>query len=52
MRFRKTLTFLIMETGSVFALPARAQQNPLTQDQVQVWGRGKPLLARVSIGRG
>jgi hypothetical protein len=35
MRFRKTLTFLIMATGLVFALSAWAQQKPLTQDQVQ-----------------
>jgi hypothetical protein len=45
MRLRKTLTFLILATGLVFALPAWAQQNPvapgfspakpLTQDQVQ-----------------
>jgi hypothetical protein len=35
MRFPKTLTFLILATGLVFALPAWAQQKPLTQDQVQ-----------------
>jgi hypothetical protein len=35
MRLRKTLTFLILATGLVFALPAGAQQKPLTQDQVQ-----------------
>ncbi|HMD84529.1 MAG TPA: tetratricopeptide repeat protein [Terriglobia bacterium] len=34
MRFRKTLTFLILATGLVFALPARAQQKPFTQEQV------------------
>ncbi len=35
MRFRKTLTFLILAAGLVLALPAWAQQEPLTQDQVQ-----------------
>jgi tetratricopeptide (TPR) repeat protein len=35
MRFRKTLTFLILTMGLVFALSAWAQQKPLTQDQVQ-----------------
>ncbi len=35
MRFRKTLTFFILATGLVFALPAWAQQKPMTQDQVQ-----------------
>ena len=42
MRFRKTLTFLIMATGLVFALSAWAQQNPLTQDQVQSLVRSGP----------
>ena len=44
MRFHKTLTFLILAMGLVFALPAWAQQKPLTQDQVQVWGRGNNLV--------
>jgi hypothetical protein len=36
MRFRKTLAFLILATGLVFALSLWAQQQrPLTQDQVQ-----------------
>ncbi len=35
MRFRKTLTFLTLAITLVFALPAWAQQKPLTQDQVQ-----------------
>ena len=35
MRFRKTLTFLILATGLVFTLSGWAQQKPLTQDQVQ-----------------
>ncbi len=35
MRFRKTLTILMLATGLVFALSAWAQQRPLTQDQVQ-----------------
>jgi len=35
MRFRKTLTFLILAIGLVFALSAWAQQKPFTQDQVQ-----------------
>src|ERR1035437_4088110 len=35
MRFRKTLTLLILTMGLVFALSALAQQKPLTQDQVQ-----------------
>ena len=35
MRFRKTLTSLILAIGLVFALPAWSQQKPLTQDQVQ-----------------
>ena len=44
MRFRKTLTFLILATGLVFVLPAWAQQkavapgfspaHPFTQEQV------------------
>jgi hypothetical protein len=35
MRFRKTLISLTLATGLVFALPAVAQQKPMTQDQVQ-----------------
>ena len=35
MRFRKTLVFLLLATGLVFAQPAWAQQKPLTKDQVQ-----------------
>jgi hypothetical protein len=35
MRFRKTLTLLMLAMGLVLALPAWAQQKPLTQDQVQ-----------------
>ena len=35
MRFRKTLTLLMLAMGLVFALSAWAQQKPLTQDQVQ-----------------
>jgi len=34
MRFRKTMTFLVLATGLVFALPAWAQQKPFTQEQV------------------
>ena len=34
MRFRKTLTFLMLATGLVFALSAWAQQKPFTQEQV------------------
>ena len=35
MRFRKTLTLLLLAIGLVFALSARAQQKPFTRDQVQ-----------------
>jgi len=35
MRFRKTLTLLLLAMGLAFALSAWAQQKPLTQDQVQ-----------------
>jgi hypothetical protein len=35
MRFRKTLTVLMMAMALVFALTAVAQQKPLTQEQVQ-----------------
>ena len=35
MRFRKTLTLLMLAMGLVFALPAWAQQKPFTRDQVQ-----------------
>ena len=35
MRFRKTLTLLVLAMGLVFALSAWAQQKPLTQNQVQ-----------------
>jgi len=35
MRPRKTLTIFLLAMGLVFALSAWAQQNPLTQDQVQ-----------------
>ena len=35
MRFRKTLTFLILATGLAFHHSAWAQQKPFTQDQVQ-----------------
>ena len=34
MRFRKALTLLLLAMGLVFALPAGAQQKPLTRDQV------------------
>ena len=34
MRFLKRLTFFILATGLVFALPAWAQQKPFTQEQV------------------
>jgi hypothetical protein len=34
MRFRKTLFLLILAAGLVFALSARAQQKPSTQEQV------------------
>lgn len=35
MRFRKTLTLLMLAAGLLFALFAWAPQKPLTQDQVQ-----------------
>jgi tetratricopeptide (TPR) repeat protein len=35
MRFGKTLTVVMLGMGLAFALSARAQQKPLTQDQVQ-----------------
>ncbi len=35
MRFRKTPSLLMLAMGLVFALPAWAQQKPLTKDQVQ-----------------
>jgi hypothetical protein len=35
MRFRKTLTLLMLAVGLVFALSAWAQQKPFTRDQVQ-----------------
>jgi tetratricopeptide (TPR) repeat protein len=35
MRFRNTLTFFMLVMGLIFALPAVAQQKPMTQDQVQ-----------------
>jgi len=35
MRFRRTLTILMLVIGLVFAIHAWAQQKPLTQDQVQ-----------------
>ena len=35
MRFRKTLTFLMLAVGLAFALSAWAQQKPFTRDQVQ-----------------
>ena len=38
MRFRKTLTLLILATGLAFALPAWAQQKPFTQEQVSKHG--------------
>ncbi len=34
MRFRKTLTFLMLAMGLVFTLTARAQRKPFTQKQV------------------
>ena len=34
MRFRKTLTFLMLAMALVFALAAAAQQKPFTQEQV------------------
>jgi len=35
LRIRKSLIFFILTAGLVFTLPARAQQKPLTQEQVQ-----------------
>jgi hypothetical protein len=35
MRFRKTLTLLLLAIGLVFALSAWGQQKPFTRDQVQ-----------------
>ena len=35
MRFRKTLTLLMLAMGLVFALSAWTQQKPFTRDQVQ-----------------
>ena len=35
MRFRKTLTLLMLAMGLVFVLPAWAQQKPFTRQQVQ-----------------
>src|SRR5271157_3952895 len=35
MRFRKTLTLIMLAMGLVFALSAWAQQKPFTRDQVQ-----------------
>ena len=35
MRFRKTLTLVMLAMGLVFALSAWAQQKPFTRDQVQ-----------------
>jgi len=32
MRFRKTLTFIMLATALVFALSAWAQQKPFTQE--------------------
>ena len=40
MRFRKTLILLMLGMGLVFALPAWAEQKPLTRDQVQGLVRG------------
>ena len=34
MRFRKTLTFLLLATALVFALTSWAQKKPFTQEQV------------------
>jgi hypothetical protein len=34
MRFRKTLTLLMLVMGLAFALPAWARQKPFTQEQV------------------
>ena len=49
MRFRKTLTFLILVTGLVFALSAWAQQKPFTQEQVRAWcGRTRRRVGRES----
>ena len=35
MLYRPTLTVLMLMITVILALPARAQQKPLTQDQVQ-----------------
>ena len=35
MRFRKTLTLIMLSMGLVFVLPAWAQQKPFTREQVQ-----------------
>jgi hypothetical protein len=35
MRFRETLTFLLLVMGLMFDLSAWAQQKPMTQEQVQ-----------------
>jgi hypothetical protein len=54
MRFRKALTFLILATGLVLALPPWARQKPLTQDQVQnpvYSGLGEESSAKLSERR-
>ena len=55
MRFRKTLTFCILVTGLFFALSARAQEQPYTQDQVSNMvraGLGDDFGARLIGERG
>jgi len=55
MRFRKTLTFCILVTGLFFALSAKAQEQPYTQDQVSNMvraGLGDDFGARLIGERG
>jgi hypothetical protein len=55
MRFRKTLSFLILATALVFALSAWAQQKPFTQEQVSNMvrdGFGDELGAKLIEQRG
>ena len=44
MRFRKTLTLLMLAMGLVLALSAWAQQKPFTRDQVQSLVRDGRIL--------
>jgi hypothetical protein len=57
MRFRKTLTSLTLAAGLIFAVPAVAQQKPMTQDQVHALVRdglgdesGTKLIEQRGIG--